>query len=337
LWLLEPSHNGRFDAMAGKIEPAGTPAPKSEVMFLESAPDGGKGPLWKMEVRSGLMGALTLTSIALLVAAAVAFGAVAISLHPGLRVGAKEMVLALLLLIPLHEGVHALVYRAFGGRPRFGAGVHNFVPYAYVGCPGQWFSRNQFVVVALAPLIVLDLVGLLLLGSAPIAATVLALMVFNTAGAVGDLWTTAVVLQRPAWIRFQDSGTGFTAWAPADHLHDTAALRPPHGLDVPLLAWVGTWLGVTLATMLVLQIAVGLLLGHQRQIWAGPLLLGEVRSQSSGVSFSTYLLPISALAATVGAASAVIAASLRGVRSRRAPAGPTVTPASLPSEPGAQR
>jgi hypothetical protein len=104
-----------------------------------------------------------------------------------------------------------------------------------------------------------------------------------------------------------------------------------------LLAWVGTWLGVTLATMLVLQVAVGLLLGHQRQIWAGPLLLGEVRSQSSGVSFSTYLLPISALAATVGAASAVIAASLRGVRSRRTPAGPSVTPASLPSEPGAQQ
>src|SRR5439155_2322175 len=109
------------------------------------------------------------------------------------------------------------------------------------------FDRHTFLVVGQAPLVVLDLAGLELMlaaGTAPFGGAV---VVLNTAGAVGDLWMTMVLLQVPSWVHVEDSGLGFLAWAPPAHGEEADRRRPPTGLDVPVLRWVGPWL---LATML---------------------------------------------------------------------------------------
>jgi hypothetical protein len=49
-----------------------------------------------------------------------------------------------------------------GGTPRLGASVRWGLPLVYVGFPGQRVSRARFLLVALAPLAVLDLAGLAL-------------------------------------------------------------------------------------------------------------------------------------------------------------------------------
>ena len=58
-----------------------------------------------------------------------------------------------------HEWLHGLAIRYYGGEARYGVGVAHFIlPYAYATTEHE-FTRNQFIVVLLTPLVVLTLVG----------------------------------------------------------------------------------------------------------------------------------------------------------------------------------
>jgi Putative zincin peptidase len=61
--------------------------------------------------------------------------------------------------IIVHELIHGLAFAAFGGNPRYGVGVKFLLPYAYVTAPRHHFSRNAFLVIGLAPLIVIDAIA----------------------------------------------------------------------------------------------------------------------------------------------------------------------------------
>lgn len=113
---------------------------------------------------------------------------------------------ALFIIIP-HELCHGLAIRAFGGTPRYGFGVAYLIfPYAFATTDTR-FSRNQFLVVALAPLVVLTLIGvpIMVVFEWPWLALLLAL---NAGGAVGDLWMSLVLLSYPATVSVIDSKTG---------------------------------------------------------------------------------------------------------------------------------
>src|SRR2546428_9087813 len=146
--------------------------------------------LWTLELGPGAAGLVMLLSIVLLVASAVAFGWLGARLHHGggaaglLEVGVA-LLPAFLLGIPGHEAIHALAFRILGKRPQFGFGVRSLMPYFYVTCPGSYFSRNQYLASVLAPLVVLDLVGLALLVPAATAVFGLALLIINTSGSAG--------------------------------------------------------------------------------------------------------------------------------------------------------
>lgn len=110
-------------------------------------------------------------------------------------------------VIPPHEFLHGLAISYYGGKPRYGVGLAHFVfPYAYATTDHQ-FTRNQFIVVALAPL-----VGLTAIGVALIVAFEWPWLIFplaaNAGGAVGDCWMVLMVLGYPAHTRIKDSKTG---------------------------------------------------------------------------------------------------------------------------------
>jgi hypothetical protein len=124
--------------------------------------------------------------------------------------GAASLLVFVLLtmgVVAPHEYVHGLAIRYCGGTPHYGVGLSHFVlPYAYATTSHE-FSRNQFVGVALAPLVVLSGVG------------VAAMLVFewgwlvvplaaNAGGAVGDVWMTLTVLAYPEHVRVTDHATG---------------------------------------------------------------------------------------------------------------------------------
>jgi hypothetical protein len=119
-------------------------------------------------------------------------------------------VLAYLLVLALHEGIHGLVFALLGGRPRFGARL----PLAlYCGAPNQLFTRNSYLAVGLAPLVVISLAGIVLMILAPTLAPYLQLgLIGNFSGAAGDLWAARMVLRQPPTVLFEDTATGFEVY-----------------------------------------------------------------------------------------------------------------------------
>lgn len=110
------------------------------------------------------------------------------------------------IIVP-HEWLHGLAIRYYGGEPRYGVGVAHFVlPYAYATTDHE-FSRNQFVVVLLTPLVVMTAVGVPLMVGLEWGWLAVPLTL-NAAGSVADLWMTVTVMSYPAHVRVLDQENG---------------------------------------------------------------------------------------------------------------------------------
>jgi hypothetical protein len=116
--------------------------------------------------------------------------------------------------IVIHELIHGITFTIFGGSPRYGLKVKSFLPVAYATSPGDLFERNAFVVITLAPLIIIDVVCLLLLAIFPQAPWLIWVIAFNTSGAIGDIWMAVQLLRCPQSIRVEDREEGIAIYAP---------------------------------------------------------------------------------------------------------------------------
>lgn len=114
----------------------------------------------------------------------------------------------------LHELLHGLFFWLFTrSHPRFGfKGL-----YAYAAAPGWYIPRPQFLVVGLAPLVLISLIGLLALKVLPQPFALLALIasIVNATGAIGDLYTAARLLFAPSHVLIEDEGESIRWFAPA--------------------------------------------------------------------------------------------------------------------------
>ncbi len=117
--------------------------------------------------------------------------------------------------IVVHELVHGIAFAAFGGSPRYGFKVKSFLPLAYATAPGYFFHRNAFIVIGLAPLLVIDIVCFLLLAIFPQAPWLIWVIAFNTGGAIGDIWIAVQLLRCPRSIRVEDREEGIAIYAPS--------------------------------------------------------------------------------------------------------------------------
>jgi putative zincin peptidase len=119
-------------------------------------------------------------------------------------------IIAYSVMLPLHEAVHAATILALGGRPTFGLRL----PFAaYCTAPGQVFTRQGYMAVALAPLVVLTVVGVVITILWPQWATWLWFgFAGNISGAVGDLVTASEVRQLPPNALIADNEAGYTAY-----------------------------------------------------------------------------------------------------------------------------
>jgi hypothetical protein len=109
------------------------------------------------------------------------------------------VIAAIVLSIVLHELVHGIAMQVFGAEPRYGVLWKQGMFYATA--PGYAFRRNEYIQIALAPLLILSVLftlGIWLLsGTFWVMAFVVA-GVINASGAIGDLWITMIVLRYPA-------------------------------------------------------------------------------------------------------------------------------------------
>lgn len=131
--------------------------------------------------------------------------------------GGLRTILVVLLItfvtIVLHEGIHGLAFIVFGKvRPTFG---FRWI-YAFAAAPGNFIPRDRYLPVALAPLVVLSLVGVALMAVVPaqwLTAILLACVV-NASGSVADLWVAWLLLRLPAEALASDLGEKIELYLP---------------------------------------------------------------------------------------------------------------------------
>ena len=108
-------------------------------------------------------------------------------------------------MIVLHEAAHGVCFWIFtGAAPKFafkGA-------YAYAAAPDWYLPKYAYLVAALAPLVLLSLVGVALMLVVPPGAFVVLLLflVTNASGAIGDLWVVGWLLRQPDSCYANDHG-----------------------------------------------------------------------------------------------------------------------------------
>jgi hypothetical protein len=119
------------------------------------------------------------------------------------------LVLALLGVLPIHELIHAAFIRGIGHAPRLGFKWDKGVLYATAD--QALFTRNQYLLVALSPLVFISAAGALSLLVLPLGWwwTMALAVVFNAGGAIGDLWVSAQVWHKPASALVRDTEDGF--------------------------------------------------------------------------------------------------------------------------------
>jgi len=119
-------------------------------------------------------------------------------------------IIAYIVVLPLHEAVHGLAFAFWGGKPYFGTKL----PLAlYCGAKNQLFRRDPYLVVGLAPLVVITLAGIVFTLLAPRAASyTLFGTIGNISGAAGDLMVALRLLRQPRSILIEDTETGYRSW-----------------------------------------------------------------------------------------------------------------------------
>ena len=137
------------------------------------------------------------------------------SIDSGGDLAALLVVLVAILVVPivLHEAIHGAFFWLFTrDRPVFA-----FKGYAASASAPEWhIPRCQYLVVGLAPLVILTLLGLLLLAVAPdawVVPLVLAIT-FHGAGTIGDVASVLWLLRFPRGTLFRDTGDVLTAYPP---------------------------------------------------------------------------------------------------------------------------
>jgi hypothetical protein len=130
-----------------------------------------------------------------------------LSLNGDLRTVGKALGLIVLvaLNLALHELIHGFFFRVFtGSKPIYA--LH--LAYAYAAAPGWFIPVRQYWIIGLAPLVLIDAAGLLLIFVAPASwlLTIVFLVTLNSGGAVGDLLIISHLFRASPAGLVQDAG-----------------------------------------------------------------------------------------------------------------------------------
>jgi hypothetical protein len=132
----------------------------------------------------------------------------------GVLVFAGLLLLVIVLMVLLHEAVHGLFFWIFTHRkPVFSVRLS----YAYAAAPGCYLPRGRYLVVGLAPLVVLTLAGLALIPfvSSDLLFFLVLFTALNFAGAVGDMWVVGWLFRKGSAVLIQDFGDRIEVYEPA--------------------------------------------------------------------------------------------------------------------------
>ncbi|NTW04437.1 MAG: DUF3267 domain-containing protein [Oscillochloris sp.] len=119
------------------------------------------------------------------------------------------------LTLVAHELTHGLVMRLAGATPRYGIIWKGLMLYAT--SPGYAYQRNTYVVILLAPFVLISalvVLGIWLLPGSPWTALLVLCGVVNASGAIGDMWITRIALRYPTTTLIMDERDGMRVFVP---------------------------------------------------------------------------------------------------------------------------
>lgn len=123
-------------------------------------------------------------------------------------------VFALVLVFILHELTHGLMARSMGARPFYGFSPGTIDAFFYTSFHDP-VTRNQYLAIAVAPLIVLTALSIIALATFwTLVIPIVAFASYNAAGAVGDLWILLRVRRLPRDAIIFDLADGYAAFVP---------------------------------------------------------------------------------------------------------------------------
>jgi hypothetical protein len=143
-------------------------------------------------------------------------------------IGALIAIVNLTLVMPIvHEVIHGVVARLCGARPTFGIGAG----FAYTTFT-EPVRPVPYLVIGLAPLVVISVAGLWLLSAWSAApGQTLIFVVGNACGAFGDIWVALKVLRLPKGSLICDLGDGFAHYLPANVRPSVTNVQLPDQID----------------------------------------------------------------------------------------------------------
>ena len=118
-------------------------------------------------------------------------------------------------MIIMHEAIHGIFFWLFtGGRVKFafkGA-------YAYAAAPDWYIPKKPYMVVSLAPLVLMTIVGVLALLWVPVnwVTPIILLLAMNASGAVGDIYVFLLLIRLEDDAFIKDFGEKMKIYTPGD-------------------------------------------------------------------------------------------------------------------------
>lgn len=166
----------------------------------------------------GVIIAWNIFGLGLLIVGIMAFSALYASTHDGesgfafTGVEALGAILVTLLLIIalviLHEWLHGQSMRRFGATPHYGVGMATrIMPYFFCTARGHRFEKRQFLIVTLAPSVIISALCALAI-TLPIGGWLVLPAAVHLGGCIGDFWITGFVASKSGHMRFEDTITG---------------------------------------------------------------------------------------------------------------------------------
>jgi hypothetical protein len=208
--------------------------------------------------------------------------------------------------IVLHELIHGAFISKYGGKPSFGAGIAHFIlPYFYATTK-TIFPRNQFIVIAIAPLVVISLVGIGIMAAFPsIAHWMFLPFVVNASGAVGDLWVIRHVLRYLEHVMLEDRKNGVIIYGKdTDKAMNISTTGFGSGFfKVFILCFfaVGFLMGIAPIALDILGVE-SFTIGPTNS----PFTIFEFHSSDKGFGFNVFPTSLLAISVIVGLAYAII-------------------------------
>ncbi len=164
---------------------------------------------------TALSGWLFYRAIILLRPAAISTGTITITVAglPQSVIVIAAILLLMVFYITLHEAVHGIFFWWFTrSRPVFAFRWS----YAYAAAPGWFIPRNAYLIIALAPLVIISTVGLIVAAFAPAnwLQAIWFVLTMNAGGAIGDVAVAIWLLRLPPSTLSLDQGSALTLFRP---------------------------------------------------------------------------------------------------------------------------